>query len=58
MKTFALALPCIGVLLGVLYLAINPEQGAIYENPMTALGLGLIGLGMVMEARKQVKKPA
>ncbi len=53
MKTIALLLPWLGIWAGVLYLAINPESGLMYNNPITAIGLGLIGLGMMMEARKR-----
>ncbi len=53
MKNVALLLPWLGIWAGVLYLAIHPESGLMYHNPMTAIGLGLIGLGMMMEARKR-----
>jgi hypothetical protein len=37
----------------VLYLALNPQTGVIYQSPMSALGLGMIGLGICMEMRKR-----
>lgn len=34
----------------VLYAAINPEAGVLYENPGACVGLGLIGLGLAKTA--------
>ncbi len=36
----------------VLYTALSPAAGVIHQNPMAALGLGLIGFGLCKDARK------
>ena len=35
----------------IVYAALSPDGGAVYQNPMTAVGLGLIGLGLIKQAR-------
>ena len=35
----------------VLFAALNPNAGVIHQNAMTCLGLGLVGLGLCLEAR-------
>ncbi|MEX0777623.1 MAG: hypothetical protein WD042_18105 [Phycisphaeraceae bacterium] len=42
----------------ILYLAINPQWGVLYQNPMAAIGFGLIGLGIFIEARKRAVQSA
>jgi len=49
-------LSCVaGLALGgvLLFVALNPESGAVYANPGAALGIGLIGLGSVIEMKKR-----
>ena len=38
----------------IVYLAVNPDSGVIYASPTAALGVGLIGLGLCMEAKKRL----
>lgn len=40
------------VALVVLYASIHPEQGVLYHNPLACLGVGLIGLGWCVQARR------
>lgn len=42
----------------ILFAALNPNSGVMFQNPGTALGLGLIGLGLCMEARKKMAAQA
>jgi len=37
----------------LLFVALNPESGALYGNPGAALGVGLIGLGAIVEMKKR-----
>ncbi len=37
----------------ILFAALNPTSGVIFQSPGAAIGIGLIGLGMCMEARKK-----
>jgi len=39
----------------VVYAAVGPGAGVLYGNPLACLGVGLIGLGLCMEA---ARKPA
>ena len=40
------------VLLVCVYAAIRPETGVLYHNPLATVGVGLIGLGLFLEARR------
>lgn len=40
------------VMLALVYVAVGPH-GALPANPLTTLGVGLIGLGLVVEARRR-----
>jgi hypothetical protein len=42
------------VTLIIIYVAVNPQSGIIYTSPSAALGVGLIGMGLCMEARKRL----
>ena len=42
------------VSLVIVYAAVNPNSGVIHMSPTAALGVGLIGLGLCMEARKRL----
>ena len=37
----------------VLYAALHPQAGVIVDNPLGAVGLGLIGLGLCVDARRR-----
>lgn len=38
----------------ILYAALSPDGGVVFHSPMTALGIGMIGLGMCLEARRRL----
>jgi len=40
-----------------LFAAVNPDGGVVYQNPMATAGIGLIGLGLFMEAKKRNPEP-
>lgn len=42
----------------ILFAALNPSNGVIFQSPGAAVGIGLIGLGMCMEARKKMAAQA
>lgn len=46
------------VLLVILFAAINPASGALYDNPLACLGVGLIGLGLMRQARQRAAPAA
>ena len=46
------------VSLVIVYLAVNPQAGVIHTSPGGALGVGLIGLGLCLEARKRLARHA
>lgn len=39
----------------IVYAAANPESGVIFQSPMAALGVGLIGLGLCKQTRDHLK---
>jgi len=41
---------------GILFLAVNPQTGVIYRSPITTLALGLIGLGLCLDAGRRMAK--
>jgi hypothetical protein len=41
---------------GILVLAANPRTGVIYHSPVTTLALGLIGLGLCLDAGRRMAK--
>ena len=42
----------------IVFAALNPTSGVIFQSPSAAVGLGLIGLGLCMEARKKMAAQA
>jgi len=42
----------------IVFAALNPATGVIFQSPGAAVGLGLIGLGLCMEARKKMAHQA
>ena len=42
----------------ILYAVLSPDGGVVHQNPMTAMGLGLIGLGLIKRARDHEAKAA
>ncbi|MCC7146597.1 MAG: hypothetical protein IT443_09140 [Phycisphaeraceae bacterium] len=40
----------------IVTLAVQPEGGVLYQGPLTVIGLGLIGAGLCIEARKRLIK--
>ncbi len=55
MKPFAKLALMVCTTLLVVYVAINPQWGIVYQSPTAALGVGLIGMGLMIEARKRRK---
>lgn len=37
----------------VVFASVNAESGVVYQNPVVAMGLGMIGLGLCLDARKR-----
>lgn len=44
--------------LTVLVLTLHPRFGVLYQSPLTAIGLTLIGAGVCLEARKSLTRVA
>ncbi len=42
----------------IVYAVANPNGGVVYNSPLAALGIGLIGLGLCKDARKRLATPA
>jgi len=43
-----------GILItALLYTVVRPDYGILYQNTLNPLGLGLIGLGLCLHARKR-----
>ncbi len=57
MKSFAI-IACWAIAAGViLYAAINPHNGIVWQSPMSALGVVLIGAGLCKHAYDKQKQP-
>lgn len=54
MKSFLMTCACGLASLGLLALLIHPDVGVMYDRPGVAVGVGLIGLGLCVEARKRM----
>ena len=52
-KTWMIGLAGLAVLAAVLYAAIGPGGGVFFDNPLVAVGAGLIGLGLTIDARRE-----
>ena len=42
----------------IVLVVFNPTHGVLFQSPASAIGLGLIGLGMCMEAKKKMATKA
>ena len=42
----------------IAYAAAHPEHGVIHHSPLATLGVGLIGLGLCLEARQAARRRA
>lgn len=49
------ALAALGAGIAVL---VSPDGGLIYHNPMVPLAVGMIGFGLIKQARSQSRRPA
>ena len=38
----------------VIYAAVGPGMGVLYDNPLATVGFGLIGLGLCKEGRRRL----
>ncbi|MCC6580861.1 MAG: hypothetical protein IT440_10500 [Phycisphaeraceae bacterium] len=38
----------------MIYAAARPDFGVVFQNPICTVGVGLIGLGMIVDARKRI----
>lgn len=47
MKSFFVAMAWLIPMAVILYAAVNPTNGIVYQSPLAAVGIGLIGLGMM-----------
>ena len=56
MKSILTVVALTFVSLVIVYLAVNPDSGVVHASPTAALGVGLIGLGLCMEARKRLSR--
>ena len=52
-KITGLTFAALMVIATIIYAAVSPEMGIVYQNPAATLGIGLVGLGLCMESRKQ-----
>lgn len=55
MKTFGLYASWAFVAGVVLYAAVHPSAGVIYTSPGVAISLGMIGLGLCLQARQNAQ---
>lgn len=54
MKSFAI-LTAWTLLVGVIIHSVfSPQNGVMFQSPLAALSLGIIGLGLCMESKKQL----
>jgi hypothetical protein len=42
----------------ILYASLNPDGGVLFQGPMAALGLGLVGLGILLETKQRRARAA
>ena len=52
-KIAALSFAALTVTATIIYAVVSPDMGVVYQNPTATLGIGLVGLGLCMESRKQ-----
>ncbi len=38
----------------IVYMAVGPGVGVLYHSPLASLGVGLIGLGLMIEGRRKL----
>ncbi|MCG8400254.1 MAG: hypothetical protein MJA84_01515 [Firmicutes bacterium] len=43
-------------LCALVYILVGQDVSALVDRPLMSVGLGLIGLGMIVESRKRMKK--
>jgi hypothetical protein len=55
MKLFGILLAWCALSAVIIYGVMSPEHGLMFKNPLAAMSLGLIGLGLCMESHKQLK---
>lgn len=51
MKTIAACTCWFVATLALLYMVVRPDTGVVHHSPTTALGLGMIGLGLCRMSR-------
>lgn len=54
MKTFAIISAWAALASVILYCVFSPQDGVMFQGPMAALSLGVIGLGLCKESHKQL----
>jgi len=53
MKAIAISVTWTCAAAAAIYMVVSPDGGIAYGNPLTAVSLGLIGLGLCLGARRQ-----
>ena len=52
MKTIGILSAWAALVCVIVYCVFSPENGVMFQNPMAAMSLGVIGLGLCMESKK------
>jgi len=42
----------------ILFVVANPQSGMVYQSPIAPLAIGMIGLGLCMQARQKMRAPS
>jgi len=59
MKTVSNLIAWTVVSLIIVFAAVQPDHGVVYQSPFAALGVGLIGLGLCKEGlNRRPRRPA
>ncbi len=55
MKSFGILLAWAALCGVIVYGVMSPEHGLMFQNPLAAMSLGMVGLGLCLESRKHFK---
>ena len=58
MKTAIRVVMLVAISAVVIYAAVGPGVGVLFNNPLATIGTGMIGLGLTVEALRQTRHPA
>ncbi|MCX5659471.1 MAG: hypothetical protein NTW19_07075 [Planctomycetota bacterium] len=58
MRTTVISICRATVILAIAYWAFHPQAGAMFQGPIMAAGLLLVGVGLMLEARRKIAREA